>query len=119
MVTVRIFFGAAVLGGVSGAAAAGAAGNGGGATGAAAATPVGATGMVEITRGANDLVGSFNSTGCSSRETTCSLGPALATRSTALPESALCPDGTTLVGVALALMIGGNDGSMAPPNMAR
>ena len=72
--------------------------------------------MVETTRGV--FAGAGTSTGFSSRDTSLSGEPALP--ALAWPDDAVAlPAGTILFGVSSALMIGGSDGSIEPPNMAR
>src|SRR5271169_3087239 len=79
----------------------------------------GKIGMVETTRGAA-FAGAGTSTGFSSRETSFSPEPALF--APAWPDVLACELpalGTILFGPSSALMIGGSDGSIEPPNMAR
>src|SRR5271169_442862 len=76
----------------------------------------GKIGMVDTTRGV--LAGTGTSTGFSSRDTSLSGEPALL--AFAWPNAAAeLPAGTILFGLSSALMIGGSDGSIEPPNIAR
>ncbi len=75
----------------------------------------GKTGMVETTRGAV-FIGTGTSTGFSSRDTSFSLDPPppVCAALCALPAF-----GIILFGPVSALMIGGSDGSIEPPNTVR
>ena len=79
----------------------------------------GKIGIVETTRGPL-LAGAGTSTGCSSRETTFSPEvPVIALAWSEPLPCALLALGTILFGPVSALMIGGSDGIIEPPNMAR
>jgi len=84
---------------------------------ARAAFGSGKIGIVETTRGAG-FAGVGMSTGCSSRETSFSPEPArFASACVDGPDLGLL--GTILFGPSSALMIGGSDGKIDAPNMAR
>ena len=72
--------------------------------------------MVETTRGAG-FTGAGISTGCSSRET--SFSPELASLAFACSDAFGLGLGTILFGPSSALMIGGSEGSIELPNIAR
>ena len=72
--------------------------------------------MVETTRGAG-FTGAGIWTGCSSRETSFSSELALAASAWSVLPFGLA--GMILLGPSSALMIGGSDGSIELPNMAR
>jgi hypothetical protein len=78
----------------------------------------GKIGMVETTRGAV-LGGCGMTTGVSWRGTSLSSEPLFAFAWSELLACALPALGMILVGPSSALMIGGSDGSIEPPNMAR
>jgi hypothetical protein len=143
MATVWIFFGSGaatgVFEGIAMAGGTGAAFVAGAAAAAAAAGPTGAgkpgvpdaktpgggvvgagkTGIVETTRGAA-LTGAGTSTGFSWRGTSFSPEPALpASAWSDVPARELPALGKILLGLLSALMIGGNDGSIELPNIAR
>src|SRR5208282_1594174 len=108
--------GAGAGGGTGAAVGAGATTGAGGGTGAAVGAALGAgkTGIVAMTRGA--AFGGWICTGCSSRDT--SFSPELGLVAPAwLDEPAWV--GMILFGPSLALMIGGSDGRITPPNIAR
>src|SRR5262249_6773953 len=91
----------------------------GGERGVPGAGGSGKTGTVATERGAG-LAGGGTLTGCSSRETSRSpaaVPPAVASREA--PPWELPALGIILVGPPSALMMGGNDGSTVPPNIAR